>query len=78
MTTQRLDGGNQGIELLLVIVIVAMLATIVATSFDLFDMSGGRTACAVFPDARIGSSTPVDNPIEATQSLAQPDASCAG
>ena len=85
MTTQRLDGGNQRIELLLVIMIVAMLATIVATSFDLFEMPVDRTSCVATTEVRIGSSSSLDDPIQSRQELAawrgppaQPGSICAG
>jgi hypothetical protein len=45
MAMQQPDGGHKGIELLLVIAILAMFATIIATSLGLFAFATDQPNC---------------------------------
>jgi len=68
MTTQRLEGGHQWIELLLVIMILAMLAMIVTSSLDI---APNTTECVDADSAPpISSSSALDVPITSRDDLA--------
>jgi hypothetical protein len=56
MAMQQPDGGHKGIELLLVIAILAMFATIIATSLGLFAFATDQPNCVISHVAQSSSS----------------------